>query len=152
MIWFNTSIPIFFGMALSEKLFEEVGNMVAVKITKVHPVEGVTTDITFISDIRGEGKFPNGKNLGSGVMTKYPHGVIDGAFQGTFTTESGDQFLWWAHEKSKIVENDKIKGLTIVTGFSNSEKLLWMNNIILALEVVGSTLSNEFKATGYEWK
>lgn len=138
-------------MALGEKLFEEIGNIVAVKVMKVHPMEGVTTEITFTSDIKGEGKFPNGKNFGSGVMTKYPHGIIDGAFQGVFTAENGGQFMWWAHEKSKIVENDKIKGLTIVTGFSNSEKLSWMNNIIFALDAVGSTLSNDFKATAYEW-
>ncbi len=66
--------------------------------------------------------------------------------------ESGDQFMWWAHEKSKIVNGGKIKGLTIVTGFTNSEKLTWMNNLIFALEVDGSTLSNEFKAVAYEWK
>jgi len=135
-----------------EKLFEESGNIIAVKVTKVHPMEGMTTEITFTSEIKGEGKFPNGKNLGSGMMTKYPRGVIDGAFQGAFTTESGDQFMWWAHEKSKIVNGGKIKGLTIVTGFTNSEKLTWMNNLIFALEVDGSTLSNEFKAVAYEWK
>ncbi len=139
-------------MALGEKLFEESGNIVAVKVTKVHPMEGMTTEITFTSEIKGEGKFPNGKNLGSGMMTRYPHGVINAAFQGVFTTENGDQFMWWAHEKSKIVGGDKIKGLTIVTGFTNSEKLTWMNNLILALEVEGSTLSNEYKAVAYEWK
>lgn len=115
-------------------------------------MEGMTTEVTFTSNIKGEGKFPHGKNLGSGVMTRYPHGVIDGAFQGVFTTEDGDQFMWWAHEKSKVVDGNKIKGLTIVTGFINSEKLTWMNNLILELEVEGSTLSNEFKAVAYEWK
>jgi len=139
-------------MALGEKLFEESGNIVAVKVTKVHPIEGLTTEVTFTSNIKGEGKFPNGKNLGSGAMTRYPHGVIDGTFQGVITTENGDQFMWWAHEKSKVVDDEKIRGLTIVTGFTNSEKLAWMNNLILALEVEGSTLSNEFKAVAYEWK
>ena len=138
-------------MALGEKLFEENGNIVVVKVTKVHPMEGLTTEITFTSEIKGEGKFPNGKNLGSGIVTKYPHGVMDASFQGAVTTEDGEQFMWWAHEKSKIVEGGKIKGLTIVTGFTNSEKLSWMNNLILALDIDGSILSNEFKATAYEW-
>ena len=39
-----------------------------------------------------------------------------------------------------------------MTGFTNSQKLSWMNNIILALEISGSVFSQEFKATGYEWK
>ena len=138
-------------MALGEKLFEENGNIVAVKVTKVHPMEGLTTEITFTPEIKGEGKFPNGKNLGSGIVTKYPHGVMDASFQGAFTTKDGEQFMWWAHEKSKIVEGGKIKGLTIVTGFTNSEKLSWMNDLILALDIDGSILSSEFKATAYEW-
>jgi hypothetical protein len=65
------------GMVLGEKLFEESGNITGVKITRVHPIEGVTTEVSFTSEIRGEGKYPNGENLGSGTMTKYPHGVID---------------------------------------------------------------------------
>ena len=45
-------------MALGEKLFEESGNIVAVKVTKVNPMEGMTTEVTFTSNIKGEGKFP----------------------------------------------------------------------------------------------
>jgi hypothetical protein len=56
------------------------------------------------------------------------------------------------HEKRKIFEGGNIRGLTIMTGFTNSQKLSWMNNMILALEISGSVFSQEFKATGYEWK
>ncbi len=59
--------------------------------------------------------------------------------------------MWWAHEKSKVVEGGKIKGLTIVTEFSNSEKLSWMNNLIFALESETDPISQKFKTTGYEW-
>ena len=141
------------GMVLGEKLFEESGNIIGVKITRVHPIEGVTTEVSFTSEIRGEGKYPNGENLGSGIMTKYPHGVIDATWQGSLTIAKGeDQFMWWAHEKSKIVEGGKIKGLNIMTGFTNSQKLSWMNNLIIVIEIDGSVSSMKFKATGYEWK
>jgi hypothetical protein len=61
--------------------------------------------------------------------------------------------MWWAHEKSKVLEGGNIKGLNIMTGFTNSQKLSWwMNNIILALEISGSVFSQKFKATGYEWR
>ena len=63
----------------------------------------------------------------------------------------GDQFMWLAHEKSKVLEGGIIKGLNIMTGFTNSQKLSWMNNLIIALEIEGSVLSQKFKATGYEW-
>ena len=86
-------------------------------------------------------------------MTKYPHGIIDGTWHGSLmTADDGDQFMWWSHEKSKVVEGGNIKGLNIMTGFTNSQKLSWMNNIILALEISGSVFSQKFKATGYEWK
>ena len=122
-------------MTLGEKLFEESGNTTGFHITKVHPVEGVTMEVSFTSDIRGIGRFPSGKNLGSGTMTQYPHGIVDASFQGVVTTaNNGEQFFWWAHEKSKVIEGGKVKGLIIITGFTNSQKLTWMNNLIIALD------------------
>jgi hypothetical protein len=52
------------------------------------------------------------------------------------------------NEKSKVVEGGNIKGLNILTGFTISHKLSWMNNLILALEISGSVFSQKFKATG----
>jgi hypothetical protein len=140
-------------MGLGEKLFEESGDITGFKVTKVHPVEGVTIEASFTSEIRGIGRFPSGKNLGSGAMTQYPHGIVDASWQGSLMiVEGGDQFIWWAHEKSKVTEDGKIKGLTMVTGFTNSQKLSWMNNLILALESETDLESQKFKITGYEWK
>ncbi len=149
----NISLSDARGMVLGQKLFEESGEITGLKITKVHPIEGVTSEVSFTSEIRGEGRFPSGQSLGSGIMTKYPHGIIDGTWHGSLmTANDGDQFMWWSHEKSKVVEGGNIKGLNIMTGFTNSQKLSWMNNIILALEISGSVFSQKFKATGYEWK
>jgi hypothetical protein len=68
-------------MALGQKLFGEVGKISGFKVAKVHPLEGVTTEISFTSDIKGVGRYPSGKNLASGTITKYPHGIIDGSWQ-----------------------------------------------------------------------
>jgi hypothetical protein len=139
-------------MALKEKVFEESGKITGFKVIKVHPIEGVTTEVSFTSDIRGIGRFPSGKNLGSGVMTKYPHGIIDASWHGCLTmTKNGEQFMWWGHEKSKVIENGKIAGLNIITGFTNSQKLSWMNSQIIVVELDGSVTSEEFSASGYEW-
>jgi len=138
-------------MTLGEKLFEEVGKISGLKVVKVHPLEGVTTENTFMSDIKGIGKYPSGKNLASGTITRYSHGIIDGSWQGTLTSELGVQFMWWSHEKSKVVEGGEIKGLNVTTGFTNSPELSWMNNLIIVIELSGSVLSDEFSAVGYEW-
>jgi hypothetical protein len=66
--------------------------------------------------------------------------------------EDASQFMWWAHEKSKVLEGGNIKGLNIMSGFTNSQKLSWMNNLVLALEISGSVFSQKFNAIGYEWK
>jgi hypothetical protein len=50
-----------------------------------------------------------------------------------------------------VNEDGKIKGLTMVTGFTNSQRLGWMNNLILALESETDTESERFKTTAYEW-
>jgi hypothetical protein len=144
-------------MALGEKLFEESGNVTGFKVTKVHPIEGVTMEVSFASEIRGIGRFPSGKNIGSGIMTQYPHGIVHQSNQGSMMTTaegggSGDQFVWWAHGKSKVVEGGKVRGLIIVTGFTNSQKLSWMNNLIMALESEFYPESKKFKITAYEWK
>jgi hypothetical protein len=140
------------SMALREKLFEESGNVTGFKVTRVHPIEGVAMEVSFTSEIRGIGRFPSRKNLGSGTMTHYTHSIVDQSNQGSLMTTEGDQFMWWAHVKGKVVEGGKVKGLIIVTGFANSQKLAWMNNLIMALESEFDPESKKFKITAYEWK
>ena len=87
-------LPDPFEMALGEKLFEESGTITGFNIIKVHPQEGLTMEVSFISEIRGIGRFPSGKNLGSGITTQYSHGVVDASWQGSITTTEGEQFVW----------------------------------------------------------
>lgn len=139
-------------MSLGEKLFEEAGKITGLKVIKVHPIEGTSSEVTFRSEIRGIGRFPSGKNIGSGTMTRYPHGIIDATWQGTLTTKHGEEFMWWGHEKAKVLEEGKIRGLNTVTGFTNSQNLSWMNSLIIIVDLAASVLSDEFCATAYEWR
>lgn len=62
-------------------------------------------------------KISKWKNLPSGAITKYTHGIIDVSWQGIMTPELGEQFMWWTHEKSKVLEGGEMKGLNVETGF-----------------------------------
>ena len=62
-------------MALGKKLFEETGKVVGFKVTRVHPIEGMTMEVSFTSEIKGFSNYPSGRNVGSGTITHYPHGV-----------------------------------------------------------------------------
>jgi hypothetical protein len=139
-------------MVLGEKLFEESGKMVGFKVTRVHTVEGTTMEASSTSEIKGFGKFPSGRNVGSGILTQYPHGVVDGSYQGTvMRAEEGEQFIWWAHEKSKLEEDGKIKGMIILSGFKNSQKLSGMNGLLVVGETEFDPAAQQFRVTGYEW-
>ena len=139
-------------MALGEKLFEEAGKVTSVSVESVHPVEGVKMHVSFMSEIKGVGKFPSGRNTGSGTMHQYPHGIIDAEYRGVVTTAANEQYFWWAHEKSRVSQDGKVRGLVLVTGFTNSQQLAWANNLIIAIDSMFDPAAQEFKGTGYEWK
>ncbi len=138
-------------MALGEKLFEETGKVTSVSVESVHPVEGVKMNVSFTSEIKGA-KFPSGRNMGSGKVRQYPHGIVDAQYQGVVTTDAGDQFYWWAHEKSRVGQDGKTRGLVIVTGFTNADRIKWANNTVIAIDAVMDPEKMEFQGTGYEWK
>jgi hypothetical protein len=75
-------------------------------------------EVSFISEIKGFGKFPSGRNVRSCVITQYPHGVVDASYQAMMmmtTAKEGEQFIWCAHEKSRLEDDRKIKGRVIVS-------------------------------------
>ena len=51
----------------------KTGNAQGFKVTRVHPVEETKMEVSFISEIKGFGKFPSGRNIGSDVMTLHAH-------------------------------------------------------------------------------
>jgi hypothetical protein len=59
-------------------------------VKSVHPIEGVKMEVSFASEIKGIGDFPDGNNRGSGTMVQYPHGIVDAAYQGVVTTAEGN--------------------------------------------------------------
>jgi hypothetical protein len=139
-------------MALGEKLFEETGKILGVQVESVHPVEGVKMQVSFASEIKGLGKVPSGKNLGSGTATQYPHGAVNASYRGVASFGEGDQYIWWAHEKSRAAKDGMIRGVVIVSGYTNSQKLSWMNGLIIVIETENDASFQQFKGTAYEWK
>ncbi len=85
----------------------------ASKLQKYIQLKEPQWEVSFTSEIKGFGKFPSGRNVGSGVMTQYPHGVVDASYQAMMmmtTAKEGEQFIWCAHEKSRLEDDRKSKG------------------------------------------
>ncbi|HEX2471969.1 MAG TPA: hypothetical protein VHJ59_04400 [Nitrososphaera sp.] len=139
-------------MALGEKLFEESGKIVSFKVTRVHPIEGTTTEVSYTSEVKGFGKFPSCRDVGSGIVTQYPHGVADSSHQGTLMmAEEGEQYMYWSHQKAKLADDGKRRGMIIASGFTNSQKLSWMNSLLMVRETESDPATQQFRITWYEW-
>ncbi len=138
-------------MPLGQKLYEESGKFTGFKIIKAHPIEGIVIEISLVSDTKGFGKFPNAKNIGSGVVKQYPNGMTDTTLQGITTTTDGDQIFVWAHVKGKHVEGGKEEEFGILNGFTNSQKLSWINSMIVAYEGEVDSANQQYKLVAYEW-
>jgi|Tabmets5t2r1_1033131.scaffolds.fasta_scaffold14525_1 hypothetical protein len=124
-----------------EKLFEEDGEVEGFKgIADLQ--EGVPKEVSFTSTVTGEdNKFPNGEDGGWGTMTRHADGTVDVSYKGSLKKDK-DQIVWRSHEMSKV-EGGKLRGLEIVTGFSQR---------IIIMETEIDLHSNKFHNTAYEWK
>jgi len=45
-----------------------------------------------------------------------------------------------------------MRGLVSVSGYTNSQKYSWMNNLIIALETDFDPVTQQIKSTGYAWE
>jgi len=91
------------------------------KIAKVHPVEGTTMEVSTAFDLKVFGRFPSGKEIGSGTIIQYPHGITEANFRGNLITPEGEQILWWAQEKRRFGQDGKMRGLAIVSFYTNAQ-------------------------------
>ena len=137
-------------MVLGEKLWEEKGKMVGMSVKSIGP-EGVRTEFSFASEIKGLGRFPNCKNFGTFDNVMTPAGPASGTGQGICTAENGDTAAWKAYTMGKS-EGAKRKGVLIIQFMTTSQKLSWLNSLIVVYDTVTDATTSEFTGTGYEWK
>lgn len=135
-------------MAQGEKLFEEKGKVITALIAHIG-VEGVVMKQTFTSEVKGHGKWPNGVNMGSGMVKILPNGMARGKWHGIINMADGEMATWKGSGRSKRTANS-IKGVMLISFMTMSEKYKWMNEVIAIAEVSGDSMT--FTDVGYEWK
>jgi len=86
---FFSILPFPFVETLGLNLFHTAQCRKSRTYKKIHPIEGIITEVNFSSQIAGVGKFPSGKNIGSGAMIQYLHGVVDISYQELLMTNKG---------------------------------------------------------------
>jgi len=137
-------------LVLGKKLWEEKGKVTGMSVKSIDS-EGVHIEETFASEFKGIGRFPSGRNMGTINVVTRPDGFSSGTGQGICTTQNGDMFVWKCYALSKT-EAGKDKGPAIIQFMTTSQKLSWMNSLLVVYDSIGDMKTMEFSATGYEWK
>ena len=137
-------------MALGKKLWEEKGKITGMSVKSIDS-EGAHIEETLASEFKGLGRFPSGRNMGTINIVARPDGFHSGTGQGICTTQNGDMFVWKCYALSKT-EAGKDKGPAIIQLMTTSQKLSWMNSLIVFYEYIGDMKTLEYSATAYEWK
>ena len=138
-------------LVLGEKLWEEKGKGIGMSIKSVGP-EGVHMEYTFASEVKGFGRVPSGRNMGTVDFVEAPGGAgSSGTGQGIFTTHEGDIVVWKLYSLGKP-EAGKSKTVNIMQQMTTSKKLSWMNSLIVVEEAIVDEKTMEFTGTAYEWK
>jgi hypothetical protein len=137
-------------LVLGEKIWEEKGKMMGMSIKSIGP-EGVHMEETFASEVKGLGRAPSGRNIGTINVIETPGGFSSGTGQGYLVTQEGDSVVWKCYLLGKS-EAGKTKSLNIIQFMTNSQRLSWMNGFIAVAESIADEKTMEFSDTGYEWK
>ena len=135
-------------MALGEKLFEEKGKTTMTFVKEVND-EGIIVKQSFTSEVKGFGRFPSGKNMGSGGFMMRSDGKAKGRWRGMFMTDDNQMIVWKGSGNSRRTA-DSVKGIMVMTFMTKSEKYAWLNTAIVVADLQGDMMS--FSDVGYEWQ
>ena len=138
------------ALVWGDKIAEERGKAIGFSVKSVGP-EGVHVEETFVSEVKGFGRFPSGRDMGTLNIVQRTGGISSGTGQGTKMTAEGDSLVWKCYLIGKL-EGGKHKSLVIIEFMTTSPRLLWMNGLIAIEELVADPQTMEFIGTAYEWK
>jgi len=136
-------------LALGEKVAEEKGKAIGMSIKSIGP-EGMTVEVSVATEIKGFGRHPGGRNMGTLTVLQGPNtSSITG--QGVVVTTDGESLPWHASGIGKRVGN-RVKGISLVNFSTSSQKYSWVNDVLLVLDSEASADFSELSDTAYEWK
>ena len=137
-------------LVLGEKIAEERGKVIGMSVKSIGP-EGVHMEETFATEVKGLGRAPSGRNIGTMDLIEVPGGFFSGTGQGYLVTQDGDSVVWKCYSMGKS-EAGKYKSVNIIQFMTTSQKLSWMNGYIAVDEGMSDPKTMELSSTGYEWK
>jgi hypothetical protein len=80
-------------LVLGGKMWEEKGKVIGMSVKSIGP-EGVHMEETFATEVKGLGRAPSGRNIGTMDLIEVPGGFFSGTGQGYLVTQDGDSVVW----------------------------------------------------------
>jgi hypothetical protein len=129
-----------------DKLFEEVDKPMDSKIVSEDENTGIVNrESSWTGKIKGTGVFPSGIIKGHGNSTIFRNGISISNWQGTFTTEKGQEITFIGKDTSKGGRNYIIR-----TYFTNEEELKELDGLVCLLDGGYDSQSSSYICSGYK--
>lgn len=129
---------------------EEKGTITGTFIKSMEP-EGMVIEFSVVGEIKGFGRFPNAKCMGTVSFAVEGPKTTRMTGQGKAVTQDGETMPWRAFGISKRIRG-KPKDVTLMILNTSSQKYAWVNESLFVLDEEVSADFTQFSGTVYEWK
>ena len=138
-------------LPIGEKLWHDRGRVMQRSVTST---EGDTTTVRIetAGEFTGVGRAAgiDGKYVATGIALRGKGNVRSASFQEIFTTSGGETILIQGNQLGKL-DQETSKVLSILTFSTASERISWINDLILIREGYNDPDDEEFSGSISEW-
>jgi hypothetical protein len=137
-------------MPLGEKLWEDHGRVTSRAVKRVS-AEEVVMEISTAGDFKGFGRAAgiDGKFVATGTVESDAK-VRRTLFHEVFTTSEGENILIRGYQLGKT-EGKRAKSVSTLTFATKSDKLSWVNDLMLVRKSDLEVTQDDFVGEIYEW-
>lgn len=138
-------------LPIGEKLWEDTGKVMRRSIKATHN-DTATIELDTEGEFKGFGRARgiDRHYIATGIVLRGPGNVRGASFQEMFTT-AGETIIINGNQLTKL-DGGKSKGFSLLTFTTTSEKISWVNDLILVREGYNDPVSDQFSGSIYEWK
>lgn len=142
-------------MVLGEKLWEGKGKSAGASALKSVALERIISEYSWTAQVKGFGKAKgiDGSINVTAIGNMPMKGIASEKDQGIFMTMNGEMSVLKGFSLMKMMEEGNPKAVGLWNFMTMSEKLSWLNNIIVLVTFEAlDPMWNESTITIYEWK
>jgi len=136
-------------LAIGEKIWEGKGKVTGTTVKSVGS-DGASMEFNAMAMLKGVGRHQGieFRDVGTVTGTVRPGGILMGSGQGILATQEGDTI---AYKGLGVGRFEKGVMSAFIAFGTSSQKLSWMNSLIVLSELKLDATSQEFTSEAHEW-